>query len=233
MTLTPAIYRVQIAHVRASPVHHEVRASSYQWFVDLDHLPRVRGLARFDAGDHFGDPALSIRANVDAFLAESGIDLHGGPVTMLTNARSLGYVFNPLTLFWCHDRSGDLRCVIAEVHNTYGGTHCYLLNPDDAGRVEVEKQFYVSPFYPVDGFYRMSLPEPAQRLAVTVTLHRRGERPFTASVHGVRRPAGIRGVLAAAVRNPLATWAVRLAITWHGIALYRKGLPVHPRPSSG
>ncbi len=79
---------------------------------------------------------------------------------MLSNARSLGYVFNPLSLFWCHDPDGSLRCVIAEVHNTYGGKHCYLITPDDAGRAETEKRFYVSPFYPVDGFYRMSVAEP-------------------------------------------------------------------------
>jgi uncharacterized protein len=226
----PAIYSVDIAHVRAAPMHHEVHARSHLWFVDLDDLPHVPGLARFDSADHFGDPTLSIRQNVETFLAASGIGLHGGRVTMLTNARSLGYVFNPLSLFWCHEPDGSLRCVIAEVHNTYGDTHCYLIHPDDAGRAETEKQFYVSPFYPVDGFYRMSVPEPGERLTVTITLHRPQDRPFTASVRGVRRAAGLRGALAAAMRNPLTTWAVRAAITRHGIVLYIKGLRVQPRP---
>ena len=73
------------------------------------------------------------RQNVDGFLAENGIDLHGGPITMLANApQPLGYVFNPLSLFWCHDRPGAPVCVIAEVHNTYGQRHRYLLHPDDA-----------------------------------------------------------------------------------------------------
>ncbi len=98
---------------------------------------------------------------------------------MLANARSLGYVFNPLSLFWCHDPDGELVCVIAEVRNTYGGRHCYLLHTDDAGRAETEKAFYVSPFYPVDGYYRMSVPEPGERLGVTITLH----RPAGAPVH--------------------------------------------------
>ena len=98
---------------------------------------------------------------------------------------ALGYVFNPLSLFWCHDPSGALVCVIAEVHNTYGQRHRYLLRPDDAGRADTEKQFYVSPFYPVDGSYRMSLPEPGDALALTITLHRPGATPFVASVRGV------------------------------------------------
>jgi DUF1365 family protein len=230
-----ALYDVEIAHLRAEPVRHEVCHDSYQWFVDLDDLPRLppglRSLARFDARDHFGDPQRSIRANVDTYLAENGIDLHGGAITMLANARSLGYVFNPLSLFWCHDGDGALVCVIAEVRNTYGGRHRYLLHTDDAGRAETAKVFFVSPFNSVDGFYRMSVPEPGERVALTISLHRPNRRPFTASVRGVRRPAGLRTVLATTLRRPFETWLVRGLITKHGIALWRKGLPVirHPR----
>jgi len=230
-----ALYDVDIAHVRAEPVRHEVNHHSYQWFVDLDDLPQLpRGLgwlARFDARDHFGDPRRSIRANVEVFLAAHGVDLRGGSITMLTNARSLGYVFNPLSLFWCHDPSGALVCVVAEVRNTYGGRHCYLLRTDDSGRADTEKMFYVSPFYPVDGFYRMSVPEPGAHLALTITLHRPGGRPFTASVRGVRRAATLRTVLGTVLRRPIETWLVRALITKHGIALWRKGLPVVARPT--
>ena len=142
------------------------------WFIDLDELPRLprwlRPLAEFRAGDHLGDPDRSIRANVERWLAERGIDLAGGPVWMLANARVLGYVFNPLSLYWCHRIDGALACVVAEVHNTYGERHCYLLHPDDAGRASAAKEFYVSPFLTVDGHYEMSVPRPGERLAVTV-----------------------------------------------------------------
>jgi cyclopropane fatty-acyl-phospholipid synthase-like methyltransferase/DUF1365 family protein len=227
------LYDVEIVHVRAEPVHHEVRQSSYQWFVDLDDLPTlprpVRALARFESRDHLGSTDRTLRQNLDDYLAENGIDLQGGRITMLANARSLGYVFNPLSLFWCHGADGELVCVVAEVHNTYGGRHRYLMQTDDAGRAETEKQFYVSPFYPVDGFYRMSLPEPGERLSITVTLHRPGQRPFTASVRGVRRAATTRAVLWTALSRPAETWRVRASITRHGVALWRKGLPVVPR----
>ena len=228
---TPARYDVEVVHVRSDPVRHEVRRRAQLWFVDLDALPDHGGLARFRSRDHVGDPTRSLRANVDEFLAEHGVDLTGGRVTMLADARAAGYVFNPLTLFWCHDRSGAVVAVIAEVHNTYGQRHRYLLRPDDAGRAEVAKEFYVSPFYPVDGHYRMSLPEPGERLALTITLHRPDERPFVATVRGVPAPAGRRAVLADALRRPLATWRTRAAITRHGVALWRAGLPVQPRPS--
>ena len=226
----PSLYEVSIAHVRAAPVRHDVRHTSYLWFVDLDDLPSHGPLARFRARDHVGDPNRSLRENVEDYLAEHGIDLHGGRITMLTNARSLGYVFNPLTLYWCHDPDGGVVAVVAEVHNTYSQRHRYLLRTDDAGRVDVEKEFFVSPFYPVDGSYRMSLPEPGERLAITITLHRPDDAPFTASVRGVRRPATRRAVLATALRHPLETWLVRALITVHGLRLWRKGLPVQHRP---
>jgi cyclopropane fatty-acyl-phospholipid synthase-like methyltransferase/DUF1365 family protein len=228
------LYSVEIGHVRAAPMRHEVRHRGYQWYVDLDDLPRLpallRPFARFRSADHLGDPDRTLRANVEAYLADNGIDLDGGSITMLANARVLGYVFNPLSLFWCHDRTGQLVCVIAEVHNTYGQRHRYLLRPDDAGRAEAEKQFYVSPFHPVDGYYRMSVPEPGERLAITVTLHRPDCPPFTASVRGVGAPATTRAVLSAALRHPLETWVTRLLIVKHGITLWARGLPVQPRP---
>ncbi|HET6876683.1 MAG TPA: DUF1365 family protein [Jatrophihabitans sp.] len=230
MTATPALYDVEIAHVRAEPVRHDVRHRSHLWFVDLDELPSYGLLARFESRDHVGDPARSLRANLDAYLREQGIELDGGRITMLANARSFGYVFNPLTLYWCHGRDGTLVCVVAEVHNTYRQRHRYLLRPDDAGRVETGKQFYVSPFYPVDGYYRMSLPEPGARLALTVALHRPGERPFVATVRGTRGAASPRAAVSVALRHPLETWVIRALITAHGIRLWRKGLPVRPRP---
>lgn len=232
--MSARLFDVGISHVRAAPVRHEVGHRSVMWFVDLDDLPRLprgmRWLARFEARDHLGDPGRSLRANLDGYLAANGIDLRGGRITMLANARSSGYVFNPLSLFWCHGPSGELRCVVAEVHNTYGQRHRYLLHVDDAGRAETDKQFYVSPFFPVDGYYRMSVPEPGDTLALTITLHRPDAPPFVASVRGVGRAATPAAVLASAARRPLHTWRARAAITRHGIALWRKGLPIQPRP---
>ena len=157
-----SIYEVTISHARSAPLRNVFRYRSYLWLVDLDQLPRVRLLAGFRARDHLGDPRASIRANLDRFLAARGVDLGGGRVTMLAHARVLGYVFNPLTVYWCHRPDGTLACVVAEVHNTYRQRHAYLLPAGDRVRAEVPKQFYVSPFYPVDGRYRMSLPEPEQ-----------------------------------------------------------------------
>jgi DUF1365 family protein len=230
------LYDVRIAHVRRSPLRHSFRHRTYLWLVDLDRLPGLpvwlRPLARFQARDHLGDPARTLRQNLDGYLRANGIDLEGGRVLMLAHARSLGHVFNPLTLYWCHDRAGTPVCTVAEVHNTYGQRHCYLLHPDAEGRARAAKEFYVSPFFPVDGGYDMSVPQPlpGRRLRLTMHLEREAEKEFTASVDGRGCPATPAGLLRAAVRHPLSTVAVSIHIRVQALRLLARGLPVQPRP---
>lgn len=234
MSATAAIYRTSIAHVRRTPLKNAFTYRSYSWYVDVDRLPvlprLLRPLAGFRVADHLGDPDGTLRGNVEAFLATRGIDLDGGRITMLASARVFGHVFNPLSLFWCHNAAGELRCVLAEVHNTYGERHCYLLETDDAGRASVPKAFYVSPFNDVAGQYRMKLPEPGDRLAVSIVLEREGQQPFIASVDGERRDATARNILATALAVPLAPLRVSVQIRWQGIKLWARRLPVIKRP---
>jgi DUF1365 family protein len=229
------LYDCTITHARTAPLRNVFTYRSYQWLVDLDHLPRLgpglRLLARFDARDHLGDPGRSIRENVDRFLRTRGEDLGGGRVMMLAHARVLGYVFNPLTVYWCHRADDTLACVVAEVHNTYGQRHAYLLHTDERGRAQVPKEFYVSPFYPVDGQYQMSLPEPGRRLALSVKLGRPDGHSFAASVHGRGVPATAQALISAASRHPWSTAAVAARIRWQGTRLYLRGLRVIPRPA--
>ncbi|TPV53114.1 DUF1365 domain-containing protein [Pseudarthrobacter phenanthrenivorans] len=234
MTMDAAIYRTAISHLRRTPLKNSFTYRSYSWFVDVDNLPRLplllRPLAAFRAGDHLGDPDASLRSNVERFLRTQGIEPDGGAIRMLTSARVFGYVFNPLTLFWCYRADGELECVVAEVHNTYGERHCYLLRTDKAGRASVPKAFYVSPFNDVSGEYRMKLPAPGERLAVSIVLEREGHKPFVASMDGTRRPATLRNILAAAVAVPAAPLLVSALIRVQGITLWARRLPVVARP---
>ncbi|MEE2038096.1 DUF1365 domain-containing protein [Nocardiopsis sp. CT-R113] len=233
----PALYEATVRHVRAEPVRNAFAYRTYYWLVDLDDLPRpplpLRLLAGFRAADHGpadGAPARSLRADIDAYLADHGVDLEGGRVLMLAHARVLGHVFNPLTVYWCHHRDGGLSRVVAEVHNTYGRRHRYLMEVDGRGRARTDKALFVSPFNDVDGHYRVSLPEPGDRLALTIALHREGRPPFTASVHGVRRPATAASLLLRALRHPLTPLVGALRIRIQGIGLHLRGLPLVPRP---
>ncbi|WP_373695218.1 DUF1365 domain-containing protein [Actinomycetospora aeridis] len=226
------MYEAEVTHRRHERLDAGFTHRLYLWLVDLDDLPRLpvllRPLAGFRAADHIGDPRRSIRANLDAFLAARGI-ARPARVLMLAHARVLGYVFNPITLYWCRDDAGALVAVVAEVHNTYGGRHHYLLEVDAQGRASVDKDFYVSPFFTVDGEYRMRVPEPGETLAATVVLRREGATAFVATLRGRRRAATPRAVLAAALRHPAVTLHVAAAIRRRGIALWARGVPVVAR----
>lgn len=231
-----ALYEASVRHVRRRQVSTSFTHRYYLWLVDLDALPRLplplRPFARFDARDHCGDPERGLRENVDAWLADLGIDLRGGRVSMLAAPRVLGYVFNPLTLYWCHRRDGSLECVVAEVHNTYGERHRYLLRTDGRGDAAVDKDFYVSPFLDIDGYYRMHVPEPGERLAVTVSLHQNGENSLTAVLTGTRRVLRARELTRMILRYPLSPQRVAVAIRRHGIALWLRGVAIAQRPAT-
>ena len=131
---TPALYPTRVTHLHRSPVQHYAEHRTYSWYVDVDDLPRLprwlQPFARFEAADHFGgDPTDTLRERVDAFLARNGITLPGGRITALLMPRVLGRAFNPMSLYWCHDADGVLRCVVAEVHTIGGERHAYLLPP--------------------------------------------------------------------------------------------------------
>jgi uncharacterized protein len=236
-----SLYEGQVVHDRRTPVRNLFRYGVYMWLADLDELDELdrrlwafgsnrRAVTTIRSGDHLGDPRRSIRENVDAYLGLHGVDLEGGPVRLLTNARVLGYVFNPLSVYYCHMPDGGLRCIVAEVHNTHGERHCYLLQPGERGRAEAEKEFYVSPFLTVDGRYRMTLVPPGERLSVQMSLEQAGERVFAASLTGARLPLTNRSLGRMLVRYPLMTAKVTTLIHLQGLRLHRRGLPHVRRP---
>jgi DUF1365 family protein len=231
--LTPAIYRTTITHSRPAPVHHCFEYRSYSWYVDIDDLPRLprwlRPFARFQSEDHFsGNSRGSLRERLGAFFTDHGLPPPEGRITALLQARVLGYVFNPLSVFWCHDRDGRLCHVIAEVHNTYGERHAYLLPPADLP-VVTAKNFYVSPFNQVDGYYLVQAPRPGNEVDITVALHRDHRQTFLANLRGTRRPATARQLAVMQFIAPLAPLAVSARIRIQGIKLWLRRVPVAPR----
>lgn len=246
------LFRCRLQHQRTAPFRYGFGYRTHMWLVDLDHPPRLpralAPLARFRAADHLGpgswrekgtsgggaDRAVAdggpgqIKADLISWCAEQNVDISECRILMLTAARSLGYVFNPLTVFWCLDADGSARHVIAEVHNTYGARHSYLFQPQD-GPTGIDKQFYVSPFFAVEGGYRMTVPVPGERLHVAITLTLPdGTTPFAATVRGERRPAGTGEFLRTLARDPLASYRVPLSIRYHAIRMLLRGLRIQP-----
>ncbi|MGI8695617.1 MAG: DUF1365 domain-containing protein [Mycobacteriales bacterium] len=228
----PAIYRTDIWHARTQQAPHAFTYRQDYWLVDVDALPAISARRPiFRATDHLGAASASIRANVEHWLGLHGIDLAGGPIMMLTTPRTAGYVFNPLTVYWCCSAGGPLRCVVAEVHNTYGERHCYLLRPDESGRALVDKAFYVSPFQSMGGEYLLRVSPPGDELHVTITLRQGETTPFTASMRGRRIPLTRSSMLRSLLRRPLGSYRVGALIRYEGIKLALRGVPIHKRPA--
>ena len=125
----------------------------------------------------------------------------------------------------------ELVAVIAEVHNTYGGRHVYLLRPDESGKDTVGKEFYVSPFLPMGGTYLMRTPIPADNLSVSIALRQGEQTPFVATLTGHGRALSTRSAVRALLRWPLLTLRTAALIRWQGIRLWLRRVPVQARPA--
>jgi uncharacterized protein len=231
----PALVAGEVTHRRHGPVRHAFRHGAYQWLVDLDDIPvqpwYLRPLASFSSADHLGDPRRTIKQNVERHLAEHGIDLGPrGRILMLANARVLGYVFDPLSVFWCLAGEGDLACVVAEVHNTYGERHAYVLRPDRDETARTDKAFYVSPFFGVGGSYTLRFTLRPDLVSTSVTLRHGDTVAFSATFHGRPQRATRRALISRFARQPFMPQRVSALIRAHGVWLWLRRLPVTPRP---
>lgn len=238
----PALVSGHVTHHRTGRVRHAFRYGVYQWLVDLDAIPEqpwyLKPFASFSAGDHLGDPTRSIKANVEHYLSLNGIDLGASSrILMLANARVLGHVFDPLSVLWCFDAQNALVCIVAEVHNTYGERHVYLLRPDPSGVALADKAFHVSPFYDVSGRYEMRFELTPEVVSSTVILRREEAVAFSATFRGHPTPATPSAVIRQLIRRPLMPQQISAMIRVHGIWLWLRRLPVwrppHHQPQEG
>ena len=175
-----------LMHRRLAAPEHRFAYPLYMLLLDLDELPdldrrlRLFGHNRprplgFRDGDHLGGDARPLRGKVEAFLRGQGIDPPGGRVLLLTHPRVFGYVFNPVSFFYCYEPGGALVARVAEVNNTFGDGHAYA---GLASAWSDKKVMHVSPFFSMAGSYLWNLPEPSlERIEARVDLTREG-RPL-------------------------------------------------------
>ena len=231
----PALVVGEVTHRRRGAVQHAFRHRVYQWLVDLDSIPvqpwYLRPFAQFCSSDHLGDPRRPIKANIERYLALNGVRL--GPrsrVLMLANARVLGHVFDPLSVFWCYASDGHLSCIVAEVHNTYGERHAYLVRPEPTGATLADKAFHVSPFFDLSGTYALRFSLRPDLVSTSITRHRGGSVAFGATFRGQPKRATRTALAVRSIRQPLMPQRVSALIRVHGIWLWLHRLPVRRRP---
>jgi uncharacterized protein len=239
-----ALYTGTLRHRRSSPAHHDFTVPLFMAFLDIDRLPELMrvspfagynrfGWASFHERDHFGDPALSLRERLRQDAGASGLALPDGPIYLLTHLRYLGYVFNPISLFYCYDRRQRLQQVLAEVNSTFGETCNYWLPAGPGGTVShrCPKKMHVSPFLPMELDYQFVLPAPGGSLVAHIGTSQGPHRPFDATLRLQREDWTAAALHRALRRFPWMTAQVMAGIHWQALRLYLKKVPVVPHPA--
>jgi DUF1365 family protein len=232
----------RVRHRRSSPFPYALDHAVWYAALDVDELDAVdrrlrlfsrnrRNAAVFRDADHLPEAATDVAADVRRHLAGEGVDPGAWRITLVTNLRILGYVFNPASFFLCRDAAGDLRVVVVEVHNTHGERHLYTLRPSDpadpAFRAAMDKAFYVSPFLGMDGRYSVVVRDAEDGLTIAINERSGEDRVLTTSLVLRRRPLTERTLLGMLVRHPFVTQRTIGLIHWHALRLWLRGARFH------
>lgn len=244
MTLRSCLYRGSVMHRRLRPTSHRFRYRAFWLLLDLDELPTLPLRLRLFSHNHFnlfalydsdhGDgSATPLRAQIEQYLGQAGIDLAGGPIQLFCMPRTLGYSFNPLSLYFCYRDSGQLAAIVYQVHNSFGERHAYVAKADagDASiRHDCNKAFHVSPFMVMNQTYHFRLNLPDDHFALGISASEDGATMLSACLAASRQPLNDRTLLRSFLRIPLVTTKVILAIHWEAARLWLKGMRIHERP---
>jgi uncharacterized protein len=240
-----ALYEGEVRHARATPPHRGFSQRLFMVYLDLAELDRVfagrwlwgverRAFASFRRADHLGDPALPLDAVVRDLVATRTGHRPTGPIRLLTHLRYAGYVFNPVSIYYCFAPAGALEAVVADVSNTpWNERYSYVLagaERDGTLSERAAKRFHVSPFLPMDHEYAFDFERPAATLHARIESFSRGRRVFHADLRLERREISGAALASTLVRYPAMTAEVIAAIYWQAFRLRRKGARVFAHP---
>lgn len=235
------LYAGEVVHKRFTPVRHTLRYRVFNVLLDVDRLAETAsalklfsynrpGLFAIRDRDHGPGDGTPIRDH--AWKLMRGAD-GGAAVTrifMFCYPRVLGYVFNPLTVYYGFDADSRLRVMIYEVNNTFGGRHSYVVPVAEGVAQQADKRFFVSPFNKVEGRYSFHFSVPGDRLALGVALSAGGKPVLKAYVSGARRSLDDTQLLKAFAAMPFLTLKVIGGIHLEALRLWWKGLKLNRRP---
>lgn len=245
------IYFGTLRHRRLHPKRHEFTYPLFMVYLDVDRIAELMRVSRFashngwnwvsfDDHDHFGDARKPLRQRLAEDATLQGLTLPAGKIFLLTHLRYLGYNFNPVSFFYCHDTDENLRLIVAEVKNTFGETQNYWLSPDcqaaasnTSRSYEFDKSFHVSPFLGMACTYRWTFTEPGEFIVVQTNAIENKQAVFDGTLKLTRRPWSQRWLHHALTRFPWVTAKTIAAIHWEAVRLYWKKVPIVHHPGLG
>jgi uncharacterized protein len=234
------LYRGEVVHRRLAPLRHELRYKVFNFFCDINELPKLSRTLRFFSYNRFnlfsiddrmhgpGD-GTPIREHVWGLVGKSGADVKR--VYMFCYPKVLGYVFNPLTVYYGFDAADQLRLMIYEVNNTFGERHSYVIPVEDGQQQSCKKKFYVSPFNEVEGHYDFSIHSPGNELKLGITLTNSHGPCLKAWFSGTRQPLTNANLLRSFFSLPLMPFRIISGIHWEALKLWAKGMKLVSRPA--
>lgn len=237
MVITPQLYTARVAHKRLFPKANAFHYGIYYLVLPLPAAPIPGHFASFhkeDIGRRDGsDPTPWVKA----ILAEYGLDHKTRHITLVTMPRVLGYVFNPVSFYFCLDDKRALRAVLCEVHNTFGEQHNYLCaNPDHAPItadqwLEAEKVFHVSPFLNRHGDYKFRFDFTADSLGIWIDYYDADQqKQLVTSLTGTFMPLTSQALQRAFWRHPLVAVKAISLIHWQALKLLVRGIRFITKP---
>ena len=245
MKTISGIYRGNVIHERVRPRHHRLRYGVFSMLLDLKdlaHLSKCSKLfaynskAFFSIRDEDHGDGRKIKDWVEDVLLDAGLGEANHQVMMLCYPRILGFVFNPLTVFFCYRQDRSLGTIIYEVHNTFKERHWYILpvisNSSNIIKQKCKKELYVSPFVPMDCTYKFFVQPPGDRVRVVIREEDGDGLLLAAAFSGIYSPLNDLTLLKAAFRYPLMTVKVIAGIHFEAIRLFFKGIPNFPHSAA-
>jgi len=247
MSLQSAIYRGEVVHDRKRPKRHRLRYDVFSILLDLDELPELdRRFLLFgynhwaplafhdrDHGPTTGEP---LRPWVEDRMREAGLDPDGGAIRLLCYPRIFGYVFNPLSVFFCYWRDGRLAAILYEVCNTYRERHTYVIPVGDSDgaviRQSCRKALYVSPFIDMACDYKFRIVPPVEAVNIAIRQEDSEGLLLAASFRGERAALDSLSLARSLAAFPLLTVKIIAAIHWEAARLWFKGFRVFPHEAA-